>query len=179
MKRTIAIMVALAMLGIAGARDVSAQGIFVGGGATIPTGDYGDFANTGWMAYAGVISPVGTQGLSIGAEGYYGGNGYEATDGSSKLYGALALAGLTFGPADAAASPFVYGGVGFMSHSAEIGTTDVTESGVAVSGGAGVSFPFSPAVQGMILGSYLHGFIEDSATSLFGLSAAIQFLFGT
>lgn len=179
MKRTIAIMVALAMLGIAGARDVSAQGIFVGGGATIPTGDFGEVANAGWMVFGGVMSPVGTQGLQIGAEGYYGGNGHELTDGSSDLYGALALAGLTFGPEDAAASPFVFGGLGFMSHSAEVLGVEATESGVAVSGGAGVSFPFSPAVRGKIMGSYLHGFIEDSATAMFGLSAAIQFLFGT
>ena len=180
MKRSIAVAVAVTVMGVAGARDASGQGIFAGGGVTIPTGDYGDFANTGWMAFGGVLSPVGTQGLSIGAEGFFGSNGYDVTEGKSNLYGALALGGLTFGAEGAAASPFVFGGLGFMTHSAEpaIGA-DVSESGVALAGGGGVSFPFSPAVQGMIVGNYLHAFIEDGSTALFGLSAAIQFLFGT
>jgi hypothetical protein len=51
---------------------LSAQGVFLGGGATFPVSDYGDYANTGYLLIAGGGRPVGDSGLGVGLEAFYG-----------------------------------------------------------------------------------------------------------
>lgn len=160
--------------------DVSAQGIFVGGGVTVPTSDFGDFANTGWMGFAGVLTPVGDQGFSVGAEGFFGSNGHEIEGDKTNLYGGMALASLSFGGETAPATPFVFGGLGFMTHSYKSESTPQFEdsaTGMTLGGGGGVTFPLGGA-QGILAGTYIQGFGDIDETSLFGISAGVQFLFG-
>lgn len=94
------------------AGSLSAQGrrfVSVGAGATIPTGDYGEYARTGWLGAAAVGTGVGSGNVFVMGSAFYGRNSHEGTDaGSTSLYGALGHVGL-MGPGEAAR---LYGYVG-------------------------------------------------------------------
>ncbi len=74
MKRLLSAALAVAFVSLTAPADSSAQvSIFVGGGATTPTGDFSEFpgggadgANTGWQATAGAQFTIGESGLTVG-----------------------------------------------------------------------------------------------------------------
>ena len=166
------------------APGASAQAVFLGAGATIPTGDFADFgagdgANTGWMGFGGVLFPVGEAGLSVGGEGFYGSNSHDTDGDKTNLYGGMGLVGFTFNQ-EASAQPFVFSGIGFMTHSYKsdsFPTAEGSESGMAVGLGGGVSFPLG-GVRGMAAASYNAGLDDIDGTTFIGLSAAVQILVG-
>lgn len=186
MKRLAAIassfLLALALLMPATAQ---AQAVFVGGGATVPTGDFSDFgggdgANTGWMGFGGVLFPVGDAGLSAGAEAFYGSNSHDTDGDKTNLYGGLALLAYSFGAPGAAVSPMVFGGLGFMTHSYKsesFPAAEGSESGLAMGFGAGLGFPLG-GVGGMVAASYNMGLGNIDATTFIGISAGIQIAVG-
>ena len=61
---TVAVLGTLAIAAIS--NPLSAQWVWLGGGATFPTSDYGDLVNTGYNFMAGVGADVGTIGLNLG-----------------------------------------------------------------------------------------------------------------
>ena len=72
------VAIAVTVVALFAAHQASAQTIiYVGGGATFPTGDFGDLANTGWQAIGGVLFPVGPEGLMVGADAFYGQNNHK------------------------------------------------------------------------------------------------------
>jgi opacity protein-like surface antigen len=81
----------LAVVLLLATSSLAAQSVWFGGGVSIPTGDYGNYAKTGWMATAGIGFPVGqTKALSIGVEGLFGSNTHsDVTGDKTTLYGAL------------------------------------------------------------------------------------------
>jgi hypothetical protein len=161
------------------ASSASAQAVFLGAGATIPTSTYGDYAKTGWMGFGGVLFPVGDAGLSVGGEGFYGSNSHETEGDKTNLYGAMGLVGFSFMP-EASAQPFVYAGAGYMTHSYKsdsFPTAEGSESAMAVGLGGGVSFPLG-GVRGMAAASYNQGLDTLKETKFIGISAAIQIMLG-
>ncbi len=139
------------------AQAQSAAWIWAGGGATVPIGDYGDYAKTGWMATAGVGVPIGEQGLSVGGEFLYGSNKHDDTSGDkTNLLGALA--GLSYRVGDPA-KPGVYfmGMAGALNHQYKPGSTSESSDNewkFAFGGGAGLDFPVGKVsiwVEGRIL----------------------------
>jgi len=139
------------------AQAQSAAWIWAGGGATVPVGDYGDYAKTGWMAVAGVGVPIGGQGLSVGGEVLYGSNKHDDTSGDkTNLLGALA--GLSYRVGDIS-KPGVYfmGLAGALNHQYKPGSTSASSDNewkFAFGGGAGVDIPggkVSIWVEGRIL----------------------------
>ncbi|MGE0159734.1 MAG: hypothetical protein AB7T31_10015 [Gemmatimonadales bacterium] len=152
--------------------------IFVMGGATVPIGDYADYANTGWMAQAGAVFPVGPMGLSVGAGGFYGVNNHTVDGDKTNLYGGLGFLQYTIGDA-AAFSPYVYAGGGFMTHSYKSDTfPEGSGSGLAVTAGAGVNIPLGGAT-GFAEGEYLTGLGDEvDGTDLFAISAGVSFSVG-
>jgi hypothetical protein len=160
--------------------DASGQAsIFVMGGLSVPTGDYGEIANAGWLAQAGVGIPVGAAGVTLGASGLYGVNNHEPPPDGDKtnLYGGLAFLQYTIGEATAVA-PYVYGGVGFLTHSYKSETfTEESTSGLAGTVGGGVNIPLGGTI-GFVEGEYLTGFGDIDGTDLFVVSAGIVFEVG-
>ena len=84
MKRLVCAALITAFFALSSPADVSAQAwIFVGGGATIPTGDFSDFpgdtdgANTGWQGGVGAQFLIGELGLSVGPRVFYGSNNHD------------------------------------------------------------------------------------------------------
>jgi len=188
--------------------QVSAQHVFLGGGATFPTGDYGDYADTGWMVEGGIGFPVGENGLSLFVDGLYGSNSHgealvpalqDSGDGDkTSLLGGFAGVEYAFAePGEAGL--FVFGQVGFLRHDLdldelvpELQSLEETETGFAFGGGAGYSFPIG-GLNGYVVGRFLQGrFGEEDGglspelqdeggsgnTTFFGLTAGVSIPLG-
>ena len=176
---------ALAVLSFALPNQASAQGVFVGVGGTSPSGDYGEYAKTGWMVDAGFNIPVGEGPLLLFVDGMYGSNGHSDHDGDkTNLLGGFGGVELFFAD-DSGKGPFVFGQVGFLKHSykSEEHEEDST-SGLAFGGGAGYAFPIG-GLNGFILGRYIQGQTgddsseyDDGNTAFLGVSVGASFQVG-
>jgi len=167
--------------------QVSAQGVWVGGGVTVPTGDYGDYHNIGFTTVAGVGFPVGPKGLEIFAEGYYGQNSVDADDAYSgektSPYGIMGGASYDLNP-EADAGLYVFGQAGLMVHrwSADNYESE-TDNGFAFGGGAGYGFPIG-GFEGFVEGRYTHGRFSSSeyddswSTAYFSIVTGVYFPLG-
>lgn len=183
MKRFVTTALVLAFGALLAPHHASAQiAIQVGGAATFPLGDgvddYGSYAKTGWMAAAGVNVPIGEAGLGVGAAGFFGSNNHETDGEKTNLYGILGTVGYTISTG-APIMPYVYGGLGFMTHAFKSDTLgDDSASALAWGGGAGIGFPLG-GIGGSIEGFYLAGTGDDlSGTKLFGVGAGISIPLG-
>jgi len=161
--------------------DLSAQAsVFLGGGLTIPTGEYSDYAKTGWNGFGGVLFAVGEAGLAVGAEGFFGSNSHDYEGDKTNLYGGMGLVSYSIDTGSSAA-PFVFGGVGYMTHSYksdDFPDDEGSASGLAAGFGGGVSFPLG-GVNGILAGSFVSGFGDIDGTHLVGINAAVQIPFGS
>jgi hypothetical protein len=191
MRKCVVIAVAaLAALSFAMPSQVSAQGVFVGVGGTMPTGDYADFgdgdgANAGWAAAAGLVFPMGDAGLSFLVNGMYGSNSHDHEGDKTNLLGGFGGVQMSFAD-PGTAGPFVFGQVGFLKHSYksdEHSEYEDSSSGLALGGGAGFSFPMGETLNGWVLGHYLHGLLSDDETgegdtTLLGVMVGVTIPFG-
>lgn len=188
MRKCLVVAVALAALCFMVPSQVSAQGIFVGAGASIPTGDYGDYADPGYLAEVGVSFPINEDGLFVFVDGMYGSNshaedsfGYESGAKTNLLMG---LGGVEFSFADEGeAGPFVFGEVGAMQHKYKTDAYDESEWGLAFGGGAGFSLPLNETINGWVLGRYLQGSFDSEegdsgSTGFFAIMAGVSFSVG-
>lgn len=173
-------LAAAAVFALAIPVTLDAQTIYVSAGVTFPSSDYGDATDTGWMGAGGVLFDIGTPGLSIGGEGFYGQNGlkseFEGDD--PKLYGAMAIVDYDF-QMDGSITPYVFGGLGLMV----LDAGGETESGFGYQVGAGAAYPLSPTVSLYGEGRYMGGSIspevgDDVTVGLFGVLAGVAFQLG-
>ena len=116
--------------------------LFLGGGPTFPSGEYSDYANTGWMGHAGVGFAVGPRGLTAGVDAFYGQNNHSDIEGDkTNPYGAMGFLAYRFGNPE---RPGIYliGDAGFLVHKYGSDTFESeSESQFAFGGGAGVEIP--------------------------------------
>jgi len=161
MKRGKLVSVGLFVLAaVAMPATAKAQYVFLGGGASIPNGDFKDEAKTGWMAQAGVGYDIAAvKGLWVEAEGFYGSNKHKAPDDGDKtnLFAGIAALGYSFTP-DSKVSPYVLAGAGILNHKFVPATgTSESESKFAYSGAVGIGYNASSSVhvwlEGRVLGS--------------------------
>ncbi len=152
MRRFAAPMLLGAIATAALSSPAAAQGpyIFLGGGLSIPMGDFKnlDGAKTGWLATGGVGVDIGKKGAWIEAEGYYGSNKQDAppTGDKTNVIAGFGTVGYSFGGA-AKVHPYVLAGVGLLAHqfrSTSAPTTNSTETKAAFNAGAGLSFKLGP-----------------------------------
>ena len=166
--------------------QVSAQGVWVGGGLTVPTGDYADWHNTGFTTVAGVGFPVGPEGLELFAEGYYGQNSVddESHPGAkTSPFGIMGGASYSLSPGEDSGL-YVFGQGGLMVHKWSADDHDSeTDNGLAIGGGAGYGFPIG-GMKGFVEGRYTHGmftddeFDEDYTTAFFSIVVGVFFPLG-
>ncbi len=148
-------IVCLAAFMLAGASAANAQYVFVGGGASIPIGDFKDAGGkTGWAVQTGVGYDIGSKGLFVEAEGFYGSHGYSDSDAKTKPLTVLGAVGYSFMPGKKV-SPYVIAGAGIMSVKNSVGGESHTESEFAYSGAAGLGFNLNPTVHMWIEGRLL------------------------
>jgi len=137
--------------------QAQAAAIVLGGGATVPIGDYGDYAKTGWMGVGGVVVPIGDQGLFVGGEFLYGSNKHDdGTGDKTNLYGGLAGLGYRVGDRSKP-GVFFFGLAGGLNHQYKPGSSTESSSNewkFAFGGGGGFDIPVGKAsiwVQGRII----------------------------
>jgi len=188
MNGRIVTLAAAAIIALAAPLTVDAQTLYIAGGATIPTGDFGNYAKTGWMAAGGVVfNDIGTAGLGLGVEGFYGENkhksddvdpGFDYGDSKTNPYGIMGIAVYNF---DTGGSilPYVFGGLGWMAHkyTADPLGVDVNEtfSGFGYQLGVGVGFDLSESIELFGEGRYMGGSGDVSDTKFFGVFAGLAF----
>jgi hypothetical protein len=149
--KSVSKLVAGGLLLVALAVPAHAQGpyVFFGGGASIPVGSSSDHVKTGWMATGGIGMDIGTQGLFVEAEGYYGQNSAKVGDGKAKLMGGLGAVGYSF-MRESKAHPYVLAGAGILSSK-----NGESESQFAYSGAAGVVISMGEKLSLWVEGRYL------------------------
>ena len=176
-RRAIVASTAVLFMALALPLTATAQSVFVLGGLSAPTGDFGDEADTGWLGAAGVTFPVGEAGLWAGAEGLYGQNSSssDAEDENFKLFSAMGILGYDI-PTESTVSPYVFGGLGLMSLSSPIEGIDGSdsESGFGWQLGGGVGFETGGNISPFVEGRYQSASINDATTSIFGIEAGVS-----
>ncbi len=179
--KSLATAVVIGILGlVATSNPLSAQSVWIGGGGTFPTSDYGDFANTGFLFMAGAGLPVGDQGVSVGVGGYYGQNNHEAVDGDkTNPYGFTGYVEYDFSGPDAEGGLYVLGEAGILWHKYSSDTSvDTSESGFGYAGALGYGFPLG-GVNGWVEGRFMQASISDANTQFLGIVAGISIPFGS
>lgn len=146
------------------APPVEAQ-FFVSGSATIPTGEYGDFAKTGWMAGAGFRAwQSADMKLGLWLVGEYGSNTHDDDSGdkTNLMSGGGWLSYVLGSNPDASVTPFVVAGGGYLNHQYSPDVGDSENFGQAFAGG-GIGLGFGKEGKGpWILATYRHGFDETT-----------------
>jgi hypothetical protein len=182
MNRCTKLVVAVLAFAVA-ATPASAQNLsaFVGGGVTLPIGDFGDVADTGWNVGGGVLVPVGAAGMWVGGEAFYGRNSVKDISpgldfGDWTLTGAGALLGYTINPM-AQMSPFVFGSLGFLSLGMT-GEGSGSESGVSFGAGAGLSFNLTPTISAWGAGRFINARIDGDNLQFIPLNVGLTFSLG-
>jgi hypothetical protein len=109
----------------------------VGGGLSIPTGDFGDAAKTGWNALANVAYNM-PSGLGVRGDFFYGQHSFKGgIDAKWKLAGGLGNVLYNF-PGKSTVTPYVIGSVGFMNLKASASGASDSETKLTFGGGGGI-----------------------------------------
>ena len=168
-RRAIVTSTAVLFMALALPLTANAQSVYVLAGASLPTGDYGDFADTGWLGAVGVTFPVAEAGLWAGAEALYGQNGASAFDGESfKVFSAMGLLGYSI-PTESNIAPYVWGGAGIMSLS-----NGDSESGFGWQLGAGASLQGEGNVSPFAEARYQSASLDGGTLSFIGLEIGVS-----
>jgi hypothetical protein len=181
MSRKTRLLIALAVLGTT-AHAANGQPILsISAGATVPLGDYGKYAKTGWMGSAGVLVPLSTSALRVGGHLLYGGNSHSDVDGDkTTLLGVLGSVVYRLGDVT---KPGLYlmGNVGMLQHkyaSDLFPAAEGSSSGVAFGGGAGFSIPMGRLnVHGSA--GFLTASIDGESTAFVPIQAGVSIPLGT
>ena len=154
--------------------SASAQ-FYVAGYATLPSGDYGDFAKTGWMAEGGVkLLSSSNKRLGVYVSGGYGqNNGEDQIAFDVKYTSIIGLGQVTYNlTTEGSTMPYLIGSAGYWSLKEDV--TDIaneTNGGFAWGGGAGIGF----ASKFFVEGRYLTAKINGATTSQLLLGAGVLF----
>ena len=166
--------------------QANAQAVFLGAGATFPTGDFADFgdgdgAGTGWMLEAGISFPLTDNGVFVFGEGMFGSNSHDYEGDKTNLLGGFA--GIEYSMAEEGeAGAFFFGELGFLQHkyvSDDFSEFESSTTGFAFGAGAGYGIPLGDNMNGWVLGRVMQAQTEDEEygdgnTTFAGISAGIS-----
>ncbi len=177
MKRVVLSMFAVALAAQVSTSSLQAQvSVGVGGGLTVPLGDFGDAAKLGWhgLAHLGYGLPSG---LGFRGEFFYGQNKVDANvDAKFKLAGGMGSVTYDF-QTSGGLKPYILGGVGYFQVKAEGGGGSVSESKVAFGGGAGLKFKAGSDANIFVESRYLSVSTSGSSTTFVPLTVGVSFGF--
>ena len=160
-------------------RAASAQGVYFGAGVTFPTGDYGNYANTGYLGVAGISFPVGPAGLLVIGEGFFGQNSHSDIDGDKTLpWGGMGGLAYYLSPEEAGGI-YLFGQVGALVHKYSSDESEgSSETGLGFGGGAGYGFPLGGGTELFMEGRYMQGNFDDGNTAFFGIVGGVALTLG-
>ena len=181
MKR-FAVPVVLGALAMAAVSSrASAQYVFLGGGPSIPVGEFSDYAKSGWLLQGGIGVDVGKKGFWLEAEGFFGSNSHEDTGNlkeKTNLIGFMGAIGKTLSPGKKV-SPYVLAGAGILGH--QFRTDDdnaedleATENKFAYTGALGLSIALNTKARFWVEGRY----IGSSGTAVIPVMVGISITLG-
>jgi len=179
MKRNVSVVLAaLAAVAIsASAAQGQSIAFGVGGGVTIPSGDFKDGAKTGWHGLANIGYNL-PSGLGVRGDFYYSQNSAKGGgNGKAKLAGGLGNVLYSF-PGKSTIHPYVIGGVGFFNLKAEATVGGVTfsssETKFAWGAGAGIKFKAGTDASVFVEGRYLSA-SSDPKTNFIPITVGVNF----
>ena len=174
MKRSVPAVIALFVLAI-GASPAQAQSVNfgVGGGLTIPIGDFGDVAKTGWHGL-GIIGYQLQSGIGLRGDFYYGQNNSDPSGAKFKLAGGLGNVTYSFS-GKSSVTPYVIGSIGYFNFKAEGGGGSTSESKIAFGGGGGIKFKAGSDSQFFVEGRYITINTSGSNANFIPITAGITF----
>src|SRR5262245_61856817 len=90
----------------------------VGGGALMPSGDFGTYANTGWAGFAALGKPLAAHpDISLNAVAFYGHAGHDGSAGDATNIPGIGVGiGCALGDANMAARPYIAVFGGMLQH---------------------------------------------------------------
>ena len=180
MKRVLLGVLALGMSSLAGVANLQSQSarFGVGGGATVPIGDYKNLDKAGWHALGMVLVELPLSPVAIRVDGMYGQTTHKRPLlGKTKLGGGTANAVLRLGPPAPLVKPYLVAGVGFYNVKIEFtgaGPSSSSESKFAFGGGVGISFGLA-AAHGFVEARFLSVQTSGSATNFIPITAGVTF----
>ena len=169
-------VLAISLASPVGAQQTTRATFGVGGGVTIPTGDFGDGFKTGWhgLVNVGFRFPIA---IGLRIDGYYGENNLDdggVVDGKAKLLGGLAGATYEFRMATGRVTPYVIGNVGYFNQKFDSDLGDSDESDFAVGGGGGINFGLG-SINAFVEGRYLTILSEGPNTDFVPITVGVRF----
>jgi len=87
----------------------------LGGGLTLPTGDYGTFDKTGWHLLGLIQLPISNSPIHLRFDALYGSTSHKGGGGSTTLTGATADLLYHIGERASSVRPYVLGGLGIYN----------------------------------------------------------------
>lgn len=179
MKRLSTVLMAAGAALVLGAASAQAQSftIGVGGGGTLPMGDFNDGAKLGWHGMANVGYGL-SSGLGLRGEFFYGQNNLDGVDGKTKLSGGMAS--LTYDIQSAGGiKPYILGGVGYHKVTVDVtGFGSGDDSAISFGGGAGLKFKAGSDANIFVEARYINISTEGGSTAFIPVSAGISFGLG-
>ena len=143
------------------ASRAEAQNIFFGGGLSQPLGDFKTYAKTGWLLQGGINVDIGSSGVFIEGEGFFGSNSHKDTGNFKEKTNIIAFMGAlgkSFGAADAKVSPYILAGAGIMGHQFRSDNdlaVEETENKFGFTGAAGLAFRLNEKAKFWVEARYL------------------------
>ena len=178
MKRIISVVLAAGAALAIGASVAQAQvNVGVGGGVSIPLGDFGDAAKTGWhgLAIVGYDLPSG---LGVRGDFYYGQNNAKGVPSgvSAKWKLAGGLGNVLYSFSAGTVHPYVLGSIGFFNLKADAGSAGSnSETKVAFGGGAGLKFKAGSDANIFVEGRYLTINTSGSNANFIPITVGVSF----
>ena len=179
MKRVALSLVAL--IAIAGAGSLSAQGVRlgIGGGLVLPTGDYKTVDKMGWLVGADATYWLMGAPVGIRVEGQYSQTSHKnGVDGNSKIIGGLGDLVYAFGQTNDQIRPYILGGVGIFNVKVTVPSAsfDSSETKVGFGGGAGVAFKLGTGgTRFFVEGKFMTVSTSGSSTTFLPVRAGFRF----
>lgn len=177
MKRLVVPTVLALVAAVAVSSPAGAQYVFFGAGPTIPSGEYGDFAKTGYMISLGFGTDIGTKGLFLEAELGRGTNSHENTGQANEktnVYSAFGALGWSFGAAEKKVRPYLLAGAGVVAHQfrtdAEPAVGEGTESKFGATGAGGLSIRLTEKANFWLEGRYIGSKGTNHIAGLIGIT---------
>lgn len=178
MKRIVSVVIAAGAVMMLATTSAHAQvSLGVGGGVTLPLGDFKDVAKTGWHGVANVGYDM-PSGLGVRGDFFYGQNSFKGNaDGKTKLAGGLG--NLVYNFKSASVQPYVIGSIGFMNVKGEASAGGLTFSGsetkIAFGGGAGLKFKAGTDSHIFVEGRYITVNTSDNNVNFIPITVGISF----
>jgi hypothetical protein len=172
------LMAAALLFGAVAASPAAAQArgyIGFGPGVSLPMGDFGDAAKTGWLGqvFGGITGPNGVIGGRI--DGMYVRHSLEVPDASTALIGANADLVVSPGSAGAKIRPYVLGGVGFFNAKTEVGSVEGEgQTNVAFNLGGGLTFK-AGGMAVFVEARYINVSTDPSSSSFIPIVLGLRF----